>query len=49
MKTFHWFFLVIAILVYNGVLMKRDVELLKAYDKACAELPTGHLDCKYAK
>jgi hypothetical protein len=49
MRTPYWFFLVIAILMYNGMLIKRDAELFKAYDKACAELPTGHPNCRYAK
>jgi hypothetical protein len=49
MKTYTWFFLVIAILMYNGMLIKRDAELFKAYDKACAELPKSHPDCRYAK
>lgn len=49
MKTYTWFFLVIAILMYNGMLIKRDAELFKAYDQACAELPKSHPDCRYAK
>jgi hypothetical protein len=49
MKTYHWFFLVIAILMWNGMLIKRDQELFKAYDRACAELPQPHPDCRYAK
>jgi len=49
MKTSYWFLAVIAILMWNGTLIKRDAEMFKAYDKACAELPTGHPDCIYAK
>jgi hypothetical protein len=49
MKTYHWFFLVIAILMWNGMLIKRDQEMFKAYDKVCAELPAPHPDCRYAK
>ena len=49
MKTSYWFLAVIAILLYNGVLAKRDQELFKAYDKVCAELPQPHPDCRYSK
>jgi hypothetical protein len=49
MKTYYWFFLVIAILMYNGILAKRDKEMFKAYDKICAELPSPHPNCRYAK
>jgi len=49
MKTSYWFLAVIAILMYNGMLIQRDKQLFEAYDRACAELPTGHPDCKYAK
>jgi hypothetical protein len=49
MKTYYWFFLVIAILMWNGMLIKRDAKMFEAYDRACAELPTGHPDCVFAK
>lgn len=49
MKTTYVFLAVIAIIMYNGVLAKRDRELFKAYDKVCAELPQPHPDCRYAK
>lgn len=49
MKTSYWFLAVIAIIMYNGVLIRRDQQLFKAYDRACAELPTGHPDCRYSK
>jgi hypothetical protein len=49
MKTYHWFFLVIAILMWNGMLIKRDAEMFKAYDQACEALPKPHPDCRYAK
>lgn len=49
MKTSYWFLAIIAILMWNGVLAKRDQELFKAYDKVCAELPQSHSDCRYAK
>jgi hypothetical protein len=49
MRTPYWFFLVIAILLYNSMLIKRDQKMFEAYDRACAELPTGHPDCRYAK
>jgi hypothetical protein len=39
----------IAILMWNGVLIKRDQQLFKAYDQACAALPSPHPDCRYAK
>jgi len=49
MKTSYIFLAFIAVLMWNGVLAKRDVELFKAYDKVCAELPQPHPDCRYAK
>lgn len=49
MKTTYIFLAFIAILMYNGMLAKRDAELFKAYDKVCAELPKSHLDCKSTK
>jgi len=48
-NNYHWYFLVIAILMWNGMLIKRDQEMFKAYDKACAELAQPHPDCRYAK
>jgi hypothetical protein len=48
MKTSYWFLGVIAILMWNGVLIKRDQELFKAYDQVCAEQP-HHPNCRYAK
>ena len=49
MKTYSWFFLVIAILMWNGMLIQRDKKMFEAYDRACAELPKPHPDCRYAK
>lgn len=49
MKTYHWFFLVIAILMWNGMLIQRDKKMFEAYDRVCAELPQPHPDCRYAK
>ena len=49
MKSTYIFLGVIAILLYNGLLIKRDQQLFKAYDKVCAELPQPHPDCRYAK
>jgi hypothetical protein len=49
MKTYQWFFLVIAILMWNGMLIQRDQKMFKAYDRACAQLPQPHPDCRYAK
>jgi hypothetical protein len=43
MKTYHWYFLVIAILMWNGMLIKRDQQMFKAYD-ACLQF-THHPDC----
>jgi hypothetical protein len=45
----YTFLAFIAILMFNGMLIKRDAELFKAYDKVCAELPQPHPDCKYTK
>lgn len=49
MKTTYIFLAFIGLLMYNGMLAKRDQELFKAYDKVCAELPQHHPDCRYAK
>lgn len=49
MKTSYIFLGVIAIIVYNGFLIKRDRQLIKAYDKVCAELSQPHPDCRYSK
>jgi hypothetical protein len=40
---------VVAVIAYNGILIKRDKQLFEAYDKVCAELPQPHPDCRYAK
>jgi hypothetical protein len=48
MKTSYWFLAIIGILMWNGLIIKRDQELFKAYDKVCAELPQ-HPKCRYAK
>lgn len=48
-KITYIFLAFIAILMWNGMLIKRDAEMFKAYDKACAELPKYHPDCQYAK
>ena len=49
MKTTYIFLAFIAILGYNAFLIKRDASMFEAYDRACAQLPTGHPDCIYAK
>jgi hypothetical protein len=49
MKTTYIFLAFITILMWNGMLIRRDQELFKAYDKACAELPQPHSDCRYKK
>ena len=49
MRTTYIFFAFIAILMYNNMLVKRDAELFKAYDKVCAELSKSHPNCRYAK
>ena len=49
MKTSYWFLAIIGILMWNGMIIKRDQELFKAYDKVCAELPQSHPKCRYAK
>jgi hypothetical protein len=49
MKTSYIFLAVIGILMYNMVLIKRDQQLFKAYDQACAELPSPHPDCRLSK
>jgi hypothetical protein len=49
MKASYIFLAAIAIIMYNGILIKRDQQLFKAYDKVCAELPQPHPDCRYAK
>lgn len=49
MKTPYIFLAFIAILAYNAFLIRRDTELFRAYDKACAELSQQHPHCKYSK
>lgn len=49
MKTSYWFLAIIAILMYNGLLIQRDKKMFEAYDRVCAELPKPHPDCRYAK
>jgi hypothetical protein len=49
MKTTYIFLGVIAIIMYNGMLIKRDAAMFEAYDRACATLPVGHPDCIFAK
>ena len=49
MKTYQWFFLVIAILMWNGMLIQRDRKMFEAYDKVCVELPSSHAQCHYTK
>jgi len=48
MKTTYIFLAVIGILMYNGMLAKRDQDLFKAYDRACAQQPHNP-NCIYAK
>lgn len=48
MKTTYIFLAFIAILMYNGMLAKRDQDLFKAYDRACAQQPHNP-NCIYAK
>lgn len=38
----------IGILMYNGMLIQRDQQLFKAYDKACAQ-QSHNPNCIYAK
>ena len=47
MKTTYIYLGVIAILMWNSMLIKRDQELFKAHD-ACAHF-THHPDCPYEK
>ena len=47
MKVSYIYLGVIAILIWNGMMIKRDQELFKAYD-ACAHF-TYHPDCPYKK
>lgn len=49
MKTSYIFLGVIAIIMYNGFLIKRDQKMFEAYDKVCSELSQPHPDCRYAK
>lgn len=48
-KPTYIFLAVIAILMYNVMLIKRDKQLFESYDKVCAALPQPHPDCRYAK
>jgi hypothetical protein len=49
MKISYWFLAVIAILMYHGMVIQRDKKMFDAYDSACAELPSGHPDCVFAR
>jgi hypothetical protein len=49
MKSTYIFFGVIALLMFNVMLINRDKQLFEAYDKVCAELPQPHPNCRYAK
>jgi hypothetical protein len=49
MKTSYWFLAIIGILMWNGMIIKRDQELFKAYDKVCAELSQSHPHCHLSK
>lgn len=49
MKTLYISLAVIAVIAYNGMLIKRDKQLFNAYDRVCAELPKPHPDCRYSK
>jgi hypothetical protein len=49
MKTSYIFLAFIAILMWNGMLIKRDQELFRAYDKACATLSQPNPNCRYVK
>lgn len=49
MKTPYWFLIIIAILMYNSLMISRDQKMFDAYDRLCAQLPTGHPDCIFAK
>jgi len=48
MKLSYIALAVVAVIVYNGILIKRDKQLFEAYDKACAVQPS-HPNCIYAK
>ena len=51
MKTYQWFFLVIAILMWNGMLIQRDKKMFDGYDKLtpkeqfCKQQSGWHPDC----
>ena len=49
MKTSYIFLAFIAILSYNVILIRRDTELFRAYDKACAQVSQQHPHCRYSK
>jgi hypothetical protein len=48
MKTSYWFLAVIGILMYNGMIARRDAEMFKAYDQVCAQQPHNP-NCHYTK
>ena len=49
MKTLYVFVAFTTVIGYNVFLAQRDQNMFEAYDKACAELPQPHPDCRYAK
>lgn len=49
MKLHYIIIAVVSIIVYNGLIIKRDQRMFESYDKVCASLPVGHPDCVFAK
>lgn len=49
MKTLYISLAVIAVIAYNGMLIKRDKKMFDSYNQACATLPKPHPNCRYAK
>jgi hypothetical protein len=49
MKMSYIFLALIAILIWNALIIKRDQEMFKAYDQVCAEHSQSHSHCRYAK
>ena len=49
MKNPYIYMIAIALIMYNGFLIRRDRKMFEAYDKVCAELTQPNPNCRYSK
>jgi hypothetical protein len=48
MKLRYLFVIVAVVVGYNAFLIQRDRKMFEAYDRACAQLPQGHSNCRFS-